>query len=29
MLWNRRSADGLHVRGDQAALENWRRGAHR
>lgn len=29
MLWNRRSADDLHVRGDRAALENWRRGAHR
>lgn len=29
LLWNRRSAAGLHVRGDHAALENWRRGAHR
>jgi uncharacterized protein (TIGR03083 family) len=29
MLWNRRTADGLHVRGDRSALEVWRRGAHR
>lgn len=29
LLWNRRSAAGLDVLGDPAALDCWRRGAHR
>lgn len=29
LLWNRRPAADLLVRGDRAALDNWRRGAHR
>lgn len=29
LLWNRRSAAGLDVQGEQATLEAWRRGAHR
>lgn len=29
LLWNRRTAEGLDVRGDPGVLDVWRRGAHR